>query len=153
MVMPITEGEKIMNVREYLKEIKELDALIYCKKLRIQGLWSSITYPGISYDFKVQSSKKFDKHCETICKITEIEEEIKQMEKELNRRKQEVEQAIKKLDHEEMAQVIRKRYIELKSWEEITNEIGHSKRWIMELHRKAMKKLCMIFELHFEKVV
>lgn len=142
-----------MNVREYLREIRELDGLIYCKKLRIQGIWSSITYPGISYEIKVQSSRKFDQHCEAICKISEIEEEIKEIEEELYRRKQVVERAAKDLDNEDMVQVIRKRYIELKSWDVIANEIGHSKRWIFELHSKAIRKMSITFEIHFSSVI
>ena len=105
----------------------------------------------MSYDVRVQTSRKFDKHSETICKISELEEEIKALEKELEQKIKETEQIIKQLDHGLMEQIIRKRYIDLKTWEEITREINHSKRWILELHRKAIKKLIIFCDITIKK--
>lgn len=128
-------------MRDYLKRIIELAALIYCKQVRIQGLWSSVTYPGISYEERVQSTRDFNKHSDKILKIIELEEEVEKMAKEMTERQNVVKEAAAKLENEEIARVITLRYIDLKSWDEIAKEIEKSTRWAMKLHSKGIKNL------------
>ncbi len=142
-----------MNACDYLKGIKELDALIYCKKVRIQGMWSSVTYPGVSYEPRVQSSKNFNKQSDDICKIIELEKEVEEMQTEMKQRQEVIRKALNEFTNEAMTRVIILRYIEFKDWNEIASEIGCSRRWVMELHKKAIRKLSESLELHIKSMV
>lgn len=133
-------------MRDYLKRIIELSALIYCKKVRIQGLWSSVTYPGVSYEERVQSTRDFNKHSDKIIKIIELEKEVEKMTKEMKERQNIVKEAAAKLENEEIARVITLRYIDLKNWEEIAKEIDKSTRWAMKLHSNGIKNLKKIID-------
>ena len=46
-----------------------------------------------------------------------------------------------KLDNTEEYDIMFKRYIQFKSWEEIEQECHYTKRWIIELHNRALEKL------------
>lgn len=128
-------------MRDYLRRIIELSALIYCKQVRIQGLWSSVTYPGVSYEERVQSTRDLNNHSDKILKIIELEKEVEKMTEEMKERQSIIKEASAKLENEEIARVISLRYIELKSWEEIAKTINKSTRWAMKLHNKGIKKL------------
>ena len=142
-----------MNVRDYLKGIKELDALIYCKQIRIKEMWSSVTYPGVNYEPRVQTSKNFNKRTDDICKIIELEKEVEEMQTDMKERQTAVKKAVSEFSNEAMARVIILRYVEFKDWNEIANKIGCSKRWVMELHKKAIKKMSESIEVHTENMV
>lgn len=42
--------------------------------------------------------------------------------------------------------VIIKRYLMFKSWEQIAEEMGYTVSWVHEIHKKAFKNLCKVFE-------
>lgn len=135
-----------MNLKEWLSEIKKLDTLISLKQMRIEELWSVATYPGVSYEPRVQSSPNFNKRTDTICKIIEIEAEIKQMQAELKKRQNEIREVLNQFEDEKTAKVIYLRYIEFKDWNYISKEIGYSRRWTMKLHNKGLKNLSFLLQ-------
>lgn len=137
-----------MTASEHLKEIKEIDLLIRYKQARIKELWDSAVYTGVSYEPRVQSSRNFDKRSDTICKIIELEEDIKELQEEMQQMKAEAIEAAKGLNDENQEQVIVQRYVEFKSWNEIATNLGCSRRWILELNRRALKKLSNSFVVH-----
>lgn len=138
-----------MDVREWLKQIKEFETIIQDKKTRIKELWSAATYPGVSYSIRVQSSKNYNKQTDIIDKIIELEKEIDMLTIELQRRKKLIKKEAKKLD-ENMAKVLIDRYIENKTWDDIAKELECSKRWAMALHKKAIQNMSKSFVVHYE---
>lgn len=134
-----------MNIGEYSKELKKLEKLINFKKEQIQELWCSVTYSGISYEPRVQSSKDFSSHSDKIDKIIILEQEIKLLEKDLQEKKNRVRKIVDKLEGQQK-EIITLRYIELKSWNTIAEEMKCSTRWVMEIHRKALIKMCELMD-------
>ena len=126
-----------------LEQIKELETKIQQKQHKMMELWCSVTYPGVSYEMKVQATKDNNKHSDDICKIIDLEHEIKRLLDEQIKILKELNEAIKVLEPIE-AKIIQLRYVKFKTWDDIADEIGKSRRWTHELHKKALKKLQML---------
>lgn len=142
-----------MNVRTYLKEIRDFDKLIKIKKEKIQILWSSAMYSGISYEERVQSSRKLHNNTDTIDRIIMLENEIKDLQNEIHKRQCEIRKATSELDDVNMVKVLILRYIELKPWDNIAEELSCSRRWVMELHNRALGKISNSLVIHIGNVV
>lgn len=142
-----------MNVRTYLKEIWDYDKLIKIKKEKIQILWSSAMYSGISYEERVQSSRKLNTKTDTIDRIIILENEIKELQQEIHKRQCEIRKAASELDDVNMVKVIILRYIELKPWDNIAEELSCSRRWVMELHNRALSKISNSLAIHIANIV
>lgn len=138
-----------MNIRDWLKQIREFDIIIQNKKERVRELWSNATYPGVSYDIRVQSSKNFNKQTDIICKIIELENEIDMLTIELKRRQKQIVQESEKLENKDMAKVLVDRYVKMKPWNEIAKELECTNRWAIELHNRAIKKMSKTFVVHY----
>lgn len=145
----MSERRKLMDIRDWLKQIREFDMMIQDKKERIKELWCKATYPGVSYDIRVQSSKNFNKQTDIIGKIIELEQEIDMLTIELNRRQKQVQEESEKLENKDMAKVLVDRYINMKPWNIIAKELDCTTRWAIELHNRAIKKMSKTFVVHY----
>ena len=71
-------------------------------------------------------------------KIMSLEEDINARIDELVSMKKEAFSMITKLPDLDQQNVLVARYIQLKKWEDISEELNYSTQWIFELHGKAL---------------
>lgn len=129
-----------MTLKKLLNDIRDLISIIEFKKLKLQRSWSQTLYPGISYEPRVQSDKDHNKHSDDILEIMELEDEIKKLKQKLAKMLKQVKQATSDMTEKEQL-IIKLRYIKGKTWEDVAKEIGHSKRWTLEINKKLIEKL------------
>lgn len=81
-----------------------------------------------------------DQLTDLIAKIVDIQEEIKQQLQKSYELMAKIEKAIEKLPEREKY-LIRARYIEGKTWEQIAVDMGYSWKQVHRIHAKALKLL------------
>lgn len=135
-----------MNIKEWLKELKDLDTLIFEKRQEMLRMWEAVTYSGVSYGERVQSTRNLNKRSDMICDIIDLEREIKDLENELKKKQTILIEKASTLENETQVKIIQLRYIEFKGWLDIAEELGKSKRWCLKLHKDAIEKLSYLLK-------
>lgn len=128
-----------MTAKTYLNQIRIIDQDIQSRIEEKQRLYATlIGSPSITHDV-VQSSKT-DAYDERYMKIIEAGEEIDKRIDKLVDKKIEASRKIDRLDalNKTSAVILRERYINLKSWEDISENMNYSLRHVMNLHSKAL---------------
>lgn len=131
----MTENEK---KKEYLKSYKNL-----CKKLKVlEDQLQSLR--EVEQSVKIQKlsdmpkgSKQTDLS-DIMVQIEVVETKIILKQAECNKRKVEIESRIADLEDGLEADILRKRYLEFKEWEQICIEIGYSWKQTHRIHSKAL---------------
>ena len=75
--------------------------------------------------------------------LEDIQEKILLLREDIKKRFIEIENAILGLENSNEAAVIHKRYIEMKKWEVIADEISYSESQTHKIHLKALKNIKM----------
>ena len=135
-----------MTAKRYINQIRLIDQDIQSRIEEKHSLYATlIVSPSITHD--VVTSSKTDAYDERYMKIIEAGEEIDKRIDVLVDKKIEASRKIARLDTLDgtSAVILRERYINLKTWEEISEGMNYSLRNVMNLHSKAL------FE--FEEVV
>lgn len=78
---------------------------------------------------------------DTVIRTEYINKQIKEGKAKFNYYIAELLNEMDKLDNTEEYDIMFKRYIQFKSWEEIVQECHYTKRWIIDLHNRALDKL------------
>ena len=102
-------------------------------------LRSSLTSTGsqLKQD-KVQTSGPKNTLEETITKIIDLEAKINARIDELVSMKQEAFTMINRIPDLDQQNILIGRYIQLKKWEDISEELNYSMQWVFELHGKGL---------------
>lgn len=128
-----------MTAKRYLNQIRLIDQDIQSRIEEKQRLYATlIVSPSITHD--VVTSSKTDAYDERYMKIIEAGEEIDKRIDVLVDKKIEASRKIDRLDtlDSTSAVILRERYINLKTWEEISESMNYSLRHVMNLHSKAL---------------
>ena len=131
-----------MTAKRYLNQIRLIDQDIQSRIEEKQRLYATlIVSPSITHD--VVTSSKTDAYDERYMKIIEAGEEIDKRIDGLVDKKIEASRKIDELDDLDniSAVILRERYINLKSWDEIALLMSFSQRHLNRLHGEALKKL------------
>ena len=134
-----------MDVKEYLNQAKVLDARInsyiyeleYWKDL-LTRLSSCST--ETSYNSTRSTEPRFVKCIE---KINEIEHDINTQVDELVDLKNEINKSVNRLEDPEQQLVLRYRYCESRTWDDIAKLTNMSLRSVHRVHGEALKKICV----------
>ena len=130
-----------MTAKSYLNQIRIIDQDIQSRIEQKQRLYATlIGSPSITHDV-VQSSKT-DAYDERYMKIIEAGEEIDKRIDKLVDKKIEASRKVDKLGESDSMSmlILRERYINLKSWEEIAEQMSYSIRHVNRLHGEALNK-------------
>ena len=135
-----------MTTKEYLKQIKVLDHKIKHKENQLAELRARIMQAGgVNYGReRVQSSPKGDKMAEDVIRMIELEEQISAERAAYFKKKQEIVNRIHRMDEAAYIDVLIKRYVELKGFEVIAEEMHYSISYTYELHRKALHAFALL---------
>ena len=135
----MTDKELSQRAKEYFAQIRKTDRLIQRLTDTVNTLRSSLT--SQNYELKpdkVQTSGPKDTLGETIVKIMSLEEDINTRIDELVSMKKEAFSMISKIPDLDQQNVLIGRYIQLKKWEDISEELNYSMQWVFELHGKGL---------------
>ena len=127
------------QAKDFLNQISRLDALINRLLNTVATERSRLTSIGCELkQDKVQTSGPKNSLEETICKIDELEAKINARIDELVSMKQEAFTMINRIPDLDQQNILIGRYIQLKKWEDISEELNYSMQWVFELHGKGL---------------
>lgn len=134
-----------MKAKEYLEQLRVLDRLINNKQQELEKL-ETLATKVTSYNSgdRVQASGNQDKMADTVIKIIELKQEINADIDRLVDMKAEIIPVIDSVQDADMIDVLYKRYILFKKWEEIALEMHYTFRWVLKIHGRALQKIDMI---------
>ena len=130
-----------MDTKTYLQQISRLDRMIKNKLLEISQLKElSTSISSGKEEERVKSTKYFDKIGNSYCKIAEMEEKLDKLIDCYVDKKNLIISQIDSMENEMHYQILFARYIEKKTFEKISDEIGYSFRNTTRLHGKALNE-------------
>ena len=135
----VNDKDLSQQAKEYFAQIRKTDRLIQRLTDTVNTLRSGLT--SQSYKLKpdkVQTSGAKDTLGETIVKIMSLEEDINARIDELVSMKQEAFTMINRIPDLDQQNILIGRYIQLKKWEDISEELNYSMQWVFELHGKGL---------------
>lgn len=135
-----------MTTKEYLKQIELLDCKIKHKEAQLRELEARIMQAGgVNYGReRMQSSPKGDKMAEDVIRMIDLQEQISAEWAAYFKKKQEIVNRIYRMDEDAYIDVLIKRYVELKGFEVIAEEMHYSISYTYELHRKALHAFALL---------
>lgn len=126
---------------EYLKQYKYLDADIDRKIKSLEDWRSKILNVTGTLSDMPKSNKRSDKIADGIATINEIEETINKEIDELIELKAEIEGKINAVEDLRLRELLKCRYLDFKSFEEIAYLNGYSWRHVFRLHELALDEI------------
>lgn len=129
-----------MTPKEYLNQAKHLDALINYR-LRELDYWRDMSgrISGSNFEPHYNPNKPTEApFVRVIEKIDELERDIEDKIRHLMELKDEISRAIDKLESYDEQMVLRYRYLDRFSWEEISHMLHVSERTVYRIHGDAL---------------
>ena len=136
-----------MTAKEYLRQIRRTEICIEQKKKEYNMLRNEQSYiQAIDYSReKVQTSPNGDGFVAVINRFEAIEREIVKEIHRFSELRKKIIQQIQQIDRPEYADILFRRYVEYRSFEEISSNIGYSYYRTCRMHGEALKE--------FEKIM
>ena len=128
-----------MDIKEKYKEARFLDNKVDRLKEELEELSTVISAIDTTKD-AVQTSNQSDLS-DSVLKIDDVKAQIKECMAKLSEYKKDALEALDKIKNTDEYNLMFKRYIQLKSWEEISVEMHFTIRYTYKLHGKCLKKL------------
>ena len=131
-----------MTAKEYLNQARHLDALINCR-LREIDYWKELSssVSGMRFDGMPHSPNRPTEAPFVRCleKIDEIQRSVEEKIAYLVRLKEEINTAMDKLESRDEQLVLRYRYLDDCTWEEISRMLNVSLRTVHRIHGSALQ--------------
>lgn len=141
----------VKEVKDYLLQIRLLDAQIDCMLSNVDSLKESLLRitPVLKQDV-VTGGSSHDRMSSTIAKIVDLEKEITEKIDTLVDRKAQVISQLEKVRNPDYLKVLQLRYIEYKTFDDIAMEMHYSHCWICRLHGRALQTFAKIMNQELE---
>lgn len=129
-----------MTAKEYMKQAKILLRRIDRKQKEADILRQKLSLPkSPAYSDMPKTASPESHEIEVgIPKIMSLEEEVRTAENEIEKLKGDFQMAISAITDMEYRDILTKRYLELKDWSVVADEMGYSEPSCYRLHRKAL---------------
>ena len=131
-----------MTAKEYLNQARHLEALINCR-LREIDYWKDLSssVSGMRFDGMPHSPNRPTEAPFVRCleKIDEIQRSVEEKVEYLIRLKEEINTAIDMLESRDEQLVLRYRYLDDCTWEEISRMLNVSLRTVHRIHGSALQ--------------
>lgn len=132
-----------MTAKEYLRQVYCIDRKVKRIQERRDDLRAEMYTIGspagkLGAD-RVQTSISGDSMVRLIAKAEDAEADLVAEMDHLLDIKQKISEEIEALDDERYKTLLLKRYIMLKSWEQIAVEMGYRIKWVYDLHGRALR--------------
>lgn len=137
--------EKLCEMRNYLSKLYRLNNFINSNLEELKRLRElSVSLPAMNYDKeRVKGGTDEDKLQNAVCDIVELEDKIKAEIDEYVRIENEIREVINRQDDVDERLLLRLRYIEFNTFEQIAIKMNYSLRQIWRIHKKALKNVKM----------
>lgn len=133
------EPAEILEAKLYLKEIEKYEKIIKNKLEELQHLRElAVSFNYNSNSDVVQNSCDADKIGSTVGQIIDKENDLKSIIDEYISKRQERIAVIEELKDPVEYDIIHKRYVQMKSLDEVAIELGYSYVWICKKHNSAL---------------
>jgi hypothetical protein len=129
--------------KEYLKEYENLYHKYLSLEDQLQALREENESAKIQQLTDMPKAHRQSDLSDYMCRIEMLEEKAFKAEQACKNRRLDIEERITDMKIGLECAIIRKKYIELKKWEEICVEIGYSWRQTHRLHSNALKNFIM----------
>lgn len=137
-----------MTAKEYLNQIREKNAAVnrmIRQKENLKGMLYCIGSPGTGE--KVQTSKSgSSRYEELFAKISEKEDEINKKVDDLVDLKIRICEQINELSDDIHISILYERYIEMKSWNKIADDMNYNVRYLFHIHGAALNEFYQMYE-------
>ena len=131
-----------MTVKSYLSQARYLDMRIKSKLQQIESLNDLATScSSVLTGMPRNPSPTTSRTADCVCKIIDLEHEIRDDMNELLDLKKEIMAIIKAVDNPEHQALLEKRYLCYLSWEKIAVDMGYDLRYIHKLHNRALENV------------
>ena len=142
-----------MRAKQYLSQLQKLDVVIEQKLQELDEL-KKITVDLKGIDYTKEKVKSSATHCadfeNTIIKIMDLESKINAEIDKFVDKKHTIINQIQALNDTKYVQVLHKRYVEYKGFEQIACEMGYTYDYVRKVHSRALidfeKKICKIIK-------
>lgn len=147
----------MMEAKDFLNQLKRMEDSIKDKLEEVAQLKSiALTVVAVSNNViiegekhsaeRVQSSGSQQKMADAVCKYVDLEKEIDDDIDRMVDKREEVLAVINMLDKPVQCSVLRKKYVQFKSFKRIAEEMNYTYQYIIEQHNKALKNLQKILD-------
>lgn len=127
--------------KRILNSLNMLDIKIFECTNELEELRSKSTSVSVTQNEKLTSNINYDKMLKIYVMIEELENTILLTQKEYNTLYFKISAAIEDLENVQEQIIIRKRYLLLKKWEDIADDMCFSVAHVHRLHNKALLHL------------
>lgn len=131
-----------MTAKEYLGQVKRIDELIDTKCAEVNRLEETLLKITAATDNEPVKHSQGDRMADTIAKIVDLQNEIKESVEQMVAVKKEVGNTIDSIQNPDYRLLLRLRYIQGKPWEEIAYIMNYSYQHVVQyLHPLALKEI------------
>lgn len=136
-MLTVEHREKIKYLNQYRYLNKEID-----RKIESLEFWrNKILNITSTLSDMPKSNKRSDTIADGIATINDIEKTINQEIDELIQLRKEIEDKINTVDDPKLRELLKCRYLDCKSWEEIAYKNNITWRHVYRLHKKALDEI------------
>ena len=128
-----------MNAKEYLNQVRYNDANIASRIEERNKLWMSLTSIKASQIKEISVQESTQKDDDRFEKVLELDRYIDREIDKLYELKLEISRRIDRCDEQIHSIILRERYLNYKSWEEIATFLKYDRRHILRLHGSALR--------------
>ena len=129
-----------MTGKKYLKSIQKHKQQLVHKKQRLEDLYNAVGLTGIDYSKDLIQTSPKNSFEEKLVEIADLNREILGDIVSLENQISEAEKRIYMLDNDKHCEILYKRYIDIKSLEQISVEMGYSFDRVRHLHAEAINE-------------
>ena len=128
-----------MNAKDYLSRAWRIEQQVQSKMEQIAALESlACRMTAGTGGGPVSHTRNVTSMQDTIVKILEAKDELNRRIDDLVEMKMEATRVIDRVRNVTLRLILEKRYLMFHSWEQITEEMGYSRRWTMTRHEEAL---------------
>ncbi len=121
-------NEKHTNAKDFLKNIRKLDNQVKNKNIELTDVFNRIkNMQGTEQEELIERYKEYQHELETSIK-------------ELVSYKQEAMYLIDMIDNADCVDILYKRYLQFKKWEQIAIDMNYAYRTVLRIHGQALKE-------------
>lgn len=135
-----------MEAKEYLLQIRAIKAKINIINEQLEEIDAQLYGRAIQYDTVPVGNGDSDPLLRLVLKRIEAENKLRGEQIQLYEKEQEIRSVVFKLKEAREIQVLYLRYFKMMKWEELSEQLFYSIRWIKDIHESALANLQEILD-------
>lgn len=130
-----------MTAKEFMNEYRRIGERITQLDNQIFDIEQTLGVKAVSYDGMPGGDSISKVTEDTAVRLATLREKQKKLRDELWRQRVKIEETIYKLSNADYAEVLRRRYIRMQTFETIAEEMYMTERWVYTLHGRALQEV------------